>query len=92
MKRNCWEYRKCGRQPGGDRVNDDGECPVSSCEVFDGRNSGKMGGRYCWRVANTKCSSQETKAVPNWASKMKDCLSCDFFDLVRKEEGEEMDI
>ena len=30
MKLNCWEYKKCGRQPGGDRAKEMGICPVTT--------------------------------------------------------------
>ncbi len=27
-KLNCWEFRKCGREPGGIKVHESGVCPA----------------------------------------------------------------
>jgi len=27
-KVNCWEFKKCEREPGGNRVDEEGECPA----------------------------------------------------------------
>ena len=54
MKRqNCWEYMKCGRQPGGDKVVDLGVCPAAEDNSYDGLNRGKNAGRFCWAGAGT---------------------------------------
>ena len=45
VKLNCWEFMKCGRQPGGEKVDELGVCPASIEPRTDGTNSGKMGGR-----------------------------------------------
>jgi len=87
LKKNCWEYHNCGREPDGDKVEDLGECPASSADQFDGVNSGRNGGRYCWRVSGTNCVACGGKCMPNWADTKRDCLMCSFFNTVRKEEG-----
>ena len=81
---NCWEFMKCGREPSGSNIVDVAVCPASIEEKFNGINSGNNGGRACWAVAGTLCEGviQITSAL-----KIRTCLECDFYRLVRKEEG-----
>ena len=44
MKKNCWEYKQCGRQPGGSKVGELGVCPAF---------------RSCWVVAGTFCGGEK---------------------------------
>ena len=44
---NCWEFLKCGREPGGEKADRLGICPAAADVSFDGINSGKCGGRIC---------------------------------------------
>ena len=83
-KRNCWEYRYCGRQPGGHKVAELGVCPASTDTSFDGINSGIAGGRICWAVAGTFCGGT---VQGTFAEKRESCMDCDFFRQVREEEG-----
>ena len=46
--RNCWEFKKCGREPGGSKVSELGECPAATEIRLDGQNHGTKGGRMCW--------------------------------------------
>ena len=82
-KKNCWEYKNCGREPGGTNTETLGVCPASTERKLDGANSGKNGGRACWPIAGTLCGG-EVKGT--FATKFGDCLNCDFFKLVCKEE------
>ncbi len=51
MKRkNCWEVKKCGRQPGGEKVDELGVCPAAVPNEYDGTNKGNHGGRFCWQL------------------------------------------
>jgi hypothetical protein len=84
MKKNCWEFEKCGRQPGGSSVAQLGECPAATDENRDGMNDGKNAGRYCWRVAGTFCSG---KVQGTFAAKIDKCSKCDFLKQVKEEEG-----
>jgi len=86
LKKNCWEFTGCGKEPGGPNVEHEGECPTASRVSMNGINHGMNGGRYCWRVPSTLCPAHGGSIVPNWADKMKRCLVCDFFNLVREEE------
>jgi len=84
-KLNCWEVQSCGREPGGHAVDEMGICPAASDPDVDGINGGINGGRICWAVAGTFCGGcvQGTLAL-----KRQTCMSCDFFDLVLREEGD----
>jgi CRP-like cAMP-binding protein len=85
MKRqNCWEYMKCGRQPGGDKVDELGVCPAADDRSYQGINRGRNAGRFCWAVAGTFCGG---KVQGTFADKRESCLSCGFFNKVRAEEG-----
>jgi hypothetical protein len=81
---NCWEYLRCGREPGGDDVGSDGPCPAALDRMAEGVNSGVRAGRVCWAVSGTFCG---TRAQGTEASKMISCLNCGFFTRVLREEG-----
>jgi tRNA A-37 threonylcarbamoyl transferase component Bud32 len=83
-KTNCWEYKKCGREPGGEKADELGLCPAAVDTSFSGINSGKCGGRFCWAVAGTFCGD---KIQGTFAEKRDSCLTCDFFNRVQAEEG-----
>lgn len=84
VRKNCWEFKKCGRESGGAKVNELGVCPATT-EVFcDGLNRGKNAGRICWAVAGTFCGG---KVQGSFAQKQTTCMNCDFYKKVKKEEG-----
>ena len=82
-KKNCWEIKNCGRQPGGDKVNELGICPSAITTEYDGINGGKNAGRYCWAVAGTFCKGE---IQGTFARKLGNCLACSFFRQVEREE------
>ena len=82
-KQNCWEFKKCGREPGGKKVGEFGLCPATVEERADGINSGKMGGRICWAVSGSHCRG-EVQGI--FAAKITSCASCAFFQTVDREE------
>jgi hypothetical protein len=82
-KLNCWEFKRCGREPGGSSVVELGICPATTTEETDGINGGTNGGRCCWSVSGTLCKGQ---VEGHFARKLKDCFACDFFELVQQEE------
>ncbi len=82
-KLNCWEVKQCGREPGGNR-NELGICPASREPRLNGMHGGKNAGRACWVVAGTLCGS---KVQGTFAKKYDTCEQCDFFNLVKMEEG-----
>lgn len=80
---NCWEYKSCGRQPGGSHVHDLGECPAATFAKADGVNRGFHAGRVCWAVAGTLCGGEVQGTM---ASKLGNCLRCDFYKQVAETE------
>ncbi|MBU4151786.1 MAG: hypothetical protein KKD63_02785 [Proteobacteria bacterium] len=84
---NCWEYKKCGRQPGGNKVAELGECVAVSCFKAHGLNHGINGGRACWAITGTFCGGI---IQGSFVDKHRNCASCDFFHTVIKEEGENL--
>jgi hypothetical protein len=83
-KLNCWEFEKCGREPGGAREHELGVC-VAATEIKANKlNNGKNAGRACWPVAGTLCGGI---VQGTFAMKLGSCLKCDFYQLVIKEEG-----
>ncbi len=86
---NCWECKKCGREPGG--VNEDllGVCPAATESNFTGKNRGINGGRFCWRVAGTFCLGA---VQGTYATKLMACSFCDFYHMVQIQEGDELQL
>lgn len=80
---NCWEFMKCGREPGGLKANTSGICPAAADASFDGINSGVCAGRICWAVAGTFCNE---KIQGTFAEKRKSCTACEFYKKVQTEE------
>ncbi len=84
MKNNCWETKNCGRQEGGEHVHDLGVCPAALEQRLNGVHGGKNAGRACWVVAGTMCGG---KIQGTFAQKYENCEKCNFFQMVKKEEG-----
>jgi len=84
-KTNCWEFMKCGREPGGRQVDLRGVCPAAVEAKADGINGGERGGRACWAIAGTLCNGE---IQGTFAMKLPACLHCDFYKLVLHEEGD----
>ena len=81
---NCWEFRDCGRQPGGSRVEELGVCPAAVFEPAEGFLGGSNGGRACAFVAGTLCDDQ---IQGTYRDKSKNCWDCPFFRRLRAEHG-----
>ena len=84
QKQNCWEFKKCGREPGGAKVNEIGVCPASIDTSSNGINSGNNSGRLCWATVGTFCGG---KIQGSFARKRMTCLNCKFFKTVMEEES-----
>ena len=80
---NCWEYKDCGRQPGGLMADSEGTCPVATAMYLDGLNGGIAGGRACWMVEESQSGS------PLACRSNTPCHRCDFFRRVVFEEQDE---
>ena len=72
---NCWEIMKCGRQKGGKKVNELGEC-IASKEGM---------GHSCWAVAGTLCGG---KIQGTTARKIRFCTSCKVYEIYNRSRGE----
>ena len=82
-RKNCWEVKKCGRQPGGENIKELGICAATLPNEYDDINKGKNGGRFCWAITGTLCNG-EVQGI--YAKKLKDCLVCEFLNQAHKEE------
>lgn len=80
---NCWEFKKCGYEPGGKKA-DEGICSASTEKGMDGMNRGDNAGRSCWAIAGTYCIGE---VQGKYAVNIGNCKDCDFFKLVLKEEN-----
>ncbi|MGD1968097.1 MAG: protein kinase [Desulfobacterales bacterium] len=83
QKINCWEFKRCERQPGGKKVEDLGVCPAAVDASFNGINNGQNAGRICWAVAGTCCGG---KVQGTFAEKRRSCVTCDFYKHVQEQE------
>ena len=86
-KLNCWEVKKCGREPGGHAVAKHGPCPAAVEVTLNGVHGGKNSGRSCWVLAGTFCAGE---IAGTSAKKLGSCRECDFYQLVAREEGGEL--
>ncbi len=82
-KLNCWEYKGCGREPGGRKVNEFGVCPAAINNELHGVHGGKNAGRACWVIAGSSCGGT-IQCAP--ARKHKNCWRCDFMNVVKAAE------
>ena len=73
---NCWEFKKCGREPGGIKAVELGVCPASTEMRLNGVNNGKNAGRTCWAIAGTLCGG---KVQGTFALKLGNCMNCQFY-------------
>ena len=84
VKLNCWEFKKCGREPEGAKIAEYDVCSAATETSANGINGGKNGGRICWAIAGT-LSNEKIKGT--FAKEKFSCLTCDFFKLVNGEEN-----
>lgn len=85
MKLNCWEYRNCGREPGGPLASLQGTCPAATEAAFDRVHHGKNAGRACWVAAGTFCAKPPAGVMVG--KKIANCSLCPFYKRVCEEEG-----
>ena len=84
MPLNCWEFKDCGREPGGRHVAEQGVCPAARFTAADGYLGGVNGGRACAFITGTFC---EEVLQGTYRDKSKDCWDCPFFHRLRAEHG-----
>jgi CheY-like chemotaxis protein len=85
IKQNCWEFHGCGREPGGANVKEQGICVVTIERKLNGVHSGENAGRACWSVLGT---IKNGKMQSTFSQKYRSCEKCEFYKMVRKDEGE----
>ncbi|MCI5211945.1 MAG: hypothetical protein D3910_24915 [Candidatus Electrothrix sp. ATG2] len=78
-KLNCWEFKECGREPGGKHVALYGVCVAATETRADGIHDGRNGGRCCWVIAASSCTFRRTND-----SLFTNCNECDFYSLVKE--------
>ncbi len=86
-KLNCWEYKKCGREPGGVNARTSGVCVSATNTSMHEINGGINGGRVCWLVAGTYGKSRAEMADCIASKAISSCYQCDFHSQVLSEEG-----
>lgn len=74
--KNCWEFKNCGREKGGQKVDELGEC-IASIEGL---------GHSCWAIAGTLCGGAVQGSV---AQKEKNCMACEVYKLYHRLIGTE---
>ena len=62
---NCWEFKRCGREQGGEKVEEFGACPAYP-----------DGGKTCARIVGTPCYNE---VQGTFAMKLVNCVSCNFY-------------
>lgn len=80
---NCWERKKCGREPGGSKSGTLGICPAATEQRLNGVHGGRNAGRACWVVAGTLCGGE---VQGTFAKKFSNCEKCDFYSDVQREQ------
>jgi len=86
-KLNCWEFKKCGREPRGTKSAELGVCPAATETRVNGLHGGINGGRGCWALTGTFCGGS---VQGTFATKLKNCLECEWYKLVASEEGKSL--
>lgn len=76
-KIRCWEFKNCGREPGGRNAEDLGVCPVTVNEDLEGCSDTENICSRCWTEVGTLCGG-EVQGL--YAKKVGSCLKCDYFD------------
>ncbi len=84
---NCWNWKNCGRYPGGEKAEELGVCPATTSKDSDGFLGGRGGGRACIYLTGTLCGG---KVQGSYASKQANCLKCDYYQALKREYGSEL--
>lgn len=76
LMKNCWEIKHCGRESGGVKTTELGQC-VASIEGL---------GHSCWAIAGTLCGGVVQGSV---AQKERNCGACEVYKLYHRMFGTE---
>jgi len=88
-KQNCWEFKKCGKEVGGEKSKSCGVCPAATNVDADGFCDGKNGGRACVFIIGTLCGGHQALS---YEEKAKLCEQCEFYNILKKEHLETINI
>ncbi|HBM16773.1 MAG TPA: hypothetical protein DD381_10585 [Lentisphaeria bacterium] len=96
-KLNCWEFKKCGREPEGKNSILLGVCPVATLQVTDGICGGVNGGRVCGCVSKfLDLDTNETRRLSGLTAPVDKCShrceNCSFYEIIKDEEKEEQQL
>ena len=80
-KINCWEFQKCGREPGGKNIDKYGVCFVPVSIEYNGINDAKNEGRFCWSLRESACENIMRKCRVN---EIKECRRCTFYIFIQE--------
>jgi len=84
-KLNCWEFKECGREPGGCQAEASGVCRTTTAKGLNGIHDGQNAGRCCWALAIKGFCAANCEAP--LGERLKICVACPFHKRVRREEG-----
>ncbi len=84
---NCWNWKNCGRHPGGEKVSELGVCPAAIDNKGDGFLGGRCAGRACIYIAGTLCGGD---IQGTYISKQANCTQCDYYKALKREYGASM--
>ena len=88
-KLNCWNFKNCGRYPGGPKADEMGICPTTTLNAADGFLGGRAAGRGCAYVTGTFCGGN---IQGTHQEKAKNCQKCDYYKALKKQFGRKMGI
>jgi len=88
-KLNCWNWKNCGRYPGGPNASDLGVCPAATDNNADGYLGGRGAGRACIYLTGTLCGG---KVQGSYGEKHENCLKCDYYQAMKIEFGNELSV
>lgn len=83
-KLNCWNFKNCGRYPGGPKEHELGTCPVPIMDEADGFLGGRGAGRGCAYVAGSYCGGE---VQGSYEFKKKHCEDCEYYKALQAEFG-----
>ena len=75
---HCWEIKKCGREEGGSKVSELGECPAAKAGM----------GHSCWAIAGTLCGGE---VQGTFAEKERNCMACEVYQRYNRANGTDKD-
>lgn len=66
----CWEFKRCGRQPGGALSQELGVCPAAALTQTE-----------CWLIAGTQCDGEVQRTV---TEKFETCIICEYYNKMQE--------